>query len=75
MGEMKAAAKEMVKSSQMVALTERPKELVEQAVQKALANMRDLAEVVTKTQIETFIIISNRMMQDVEANHTLIQPR
>ena len=74
MEDMQAAAKEMVKSSQMAALTGQPKEFVEQAVQKALANMRELAEVATKTQTEAFAIISNRVIQDVKKMKTLLRP-
>lgn len=72
---MQAASEETAKGSQVVARTGQPKELVEQAVQKALVNMRELAEVVTKTQTEAFSIISNRVMQNVEEMKTLMQPR
>ena len=44
MEEAQAAAKEMVKGAPSGALTGQPKEFVGQAVQKALANMRELAE-------------------------------
>ncbi len=57
---MQTAAKEFVKGVQTVALTGQPKEFVEQAVQKPFANMRELADVATKTQTEAFTIISNR---------------
>jgi phasin family protein len=70
MEEAQAAAKEMVKG---FPLTGQPKECVEQAVQKAFANMRELAEVATKTQTEAFAIISNRAMQDVAEMKALMQ--
>jgi phasin family protein len=72
---VQTAAKEMVKGFQTVALAGQPKELVEQAVQKAFANMRELAEVATKTQTEALTIISNRAMQNVEEMKTLMQLR
>ena len=73
MEEAQAAAKEMVKGAPSGALTGQPKEFVGQAVQKALANMRELAEVAVKTQTEAFTIISKRVMQDVEEMKTLVQ--
>jgi phasin family protein len=75
MEEAQAAAKEMVKGSPSGALTGQPKEFVGQAVQKALANMRELAELAVKTQTEAFTIISKRVMQDVEEMKTLVQLR
>ena len=69
---MQTAAKEFVKGVQTVALTGQPKEFVEQAVQKPFANMRELADVATKTQTEAFTIISNRSMRDVEEMKTLM---
>jgi phasin family protein len=76
MEEVQTKAKEMVKGSQTAAPGGQPKELLEQAVQKALANMRELAELVIKTQTEAFTIISNRVTQDVEeVKKMLVQSR
>jgi phasin family protein len=75
MEEAQAAAKEMVKGAPSGALTGQPKEFVGQAVQKALANMRELAELAVKTQTEAFTIISKRVMQDVEEMKTLVRLR
>jgi phasin family protein len=75
MEEAQAAVREMVKGPQPVALTGQPTEFVGQAVQKALTNMRELAEVAVKTQTEAFTIISKRVMQDVEEMKTLMQLR
>jgi phasin family protein len=72
---MQTTAKEMVKGSQTATPGGQPKEVLEQAVQKALANMRELAELVVKTQTEAFSIISNRVVQDVKDMKTLVQSR
>lgn len=73
--EMQTLAKEMAKGGKPVALAGQPKEVVEQAVQKALANMRELAEVAVRTQTEAFTIISKRAMQNVEEMKKLMQPK
>ena len=75
MEEVQTAAKEIVQGAQSVVLTGQPKEFVGQAVQKALANMRELAEVAIKTQTEAFTIISKRVVQNVEEMKPLMQLR
>jgi phasin family protein len=75
MEEAQAAARETGKGTQSVALAGQLREFVGQAVQKALANMRELAEAAVKTQTEAFTIISKRVMQDVEEMKTLVQLR
>jgi phasin family protein len=75
MEEIQTAAQEMAKGSKPAALSGEPKELVGQAVKKALANMQELAEVAVKTQTEAFAIISKRAMQNVEDLKTLMRPK
>jgi phasin family protein len=74
MEEIQTTAKETVKGSETAALVGKPKEILEQAVQKALANMRELAELAIRTQTEAFTIISNRVTQDVEDVKRLVKP-
>jgi phasin family protein len=66
MQEMQTAASELAKGQKPAAFAGEPKELVEKAVQDALANMREMAEVAVKTQTEALGIISRRAMQNVE---------
>jgi phasin family protein len=50
-------------------------ELVQQGVQKALANMRQLAEAGYKAQADTFAVISKRVEENIQELKTLVQPK
>lgn len=50
-------------------------ELAQQSVQKAFANMRELAEMAQKSQTEAFKVISERAMQNIEEMKKLMQPK
>jgi phasin family protein len=73
--EMQTSVTEMVGGAKPVALAGHPAELVAQAIQKALSNMRELAEVAVKTQTEAFTIISKRAMENVDEMKALMRPK
>jgi len=73
--ELQTSVTETAGGAKPVALTGHPAELVEQAIQKALSNMRELAEVAVKTQTEAFTIISKRAMENVEEVKALMRPK
>jgi phasin family protein len=50
-------------------------ELVQQALQKALANMRELAEAGSKAQADTFAVVSKRVQENIQEVKALLQPK
>lgn len=50
-------------------------ELAQQAFGKALANMRELAEVASKSQSEAYAVISKRVQQSIQELTALMQPK
>jgi phasin family protein len=50
-------------------------ELVQQALQKALTNMRELAEAGYKAQADTLAVISRRVQENIQELKTLLQPK
>ena len=50
-------------------------EVVQQALQKAFANMRELAEVAYKSQSDAFAVISQRAQENIQELKTLLQPK
>ena len=73
--EMQTAVSETAGEAKPAALAGHLAELVEQAIQKALSNMRELAEVAVKTQTEAFTIISKRARENVEEMKVLMRPK
>jgi phasin family protein len=50
-------------------------EVVQQAVQKAFANMRELAEAAYKSQSDTFTVVNQRVQENMQELKTLLQPK
>jgi len=50
-------------------------DFVQQALQKALANMRELAEAGYKAQADTFAVVSRRVQENIQELKTLLQPK
>jgi phasin family protein len=73
--EIQTSVTETARGTKPVALAGHPAELAEQAIQKALSNMRKMAEVAVKTQTEAFTIISKRAMENVEEMKALMRPK
>jgi len=71
--EVQTSVTETAGGAKPVAVAGNLGELVEQAVQKALSNMQELAEVAVKTQTEAFTIISKRAMENVEEMKALMR--
>jgi phasin family protein len=51
------------------------RELVNQAVQKAFANMRELADVAYRSQSEAAAVVSRRVQENIEELKTLVQAK
>jgi phasin family protein len=75
MEEMQASAKGMAAGGNPMANAGKQGEVAQQAVQKAFANMRELAEMARKSQTEAFTIINQRAMQNIEDMKKLMQPK
>ena len=50
-------------------------EAVQQALQKAFANMRELAELAYKSQSDAFAVVSQRVQENMQEMKTLLQPK
>ena len=72
---MQASATGMTAGDNPLANAGKQGELAQQSVQKAFANMRELAEMACKSQTEAFTVISQRAMQNIEEMKKLMQPK
>ena len=52
-----------------------PGELIQQAFQRALANMRELAEMAGKSQAQAIEVVSKRVQENIEETKKLLQPK
>ena len=52
-----------------------PGELVQQAFQKALANMRELAEMAGRSQAQAMEVVGKRVQENIEETKKLLQPK
>ena len=68
MEEMQASAKGMTTGGDPLANAGKQGELAQQAVQKAFANMRELAEMAQKSQTEAFTTISQRASSAISSS-------
>ena len=50
-------------------------ELIQHAIKGAVTNMRELAEAGTKTQADSFAVISKRVQENMHELTTLLQPK
>jgi len=50
-------------------------ELIQQALQKALTDMQDLANMTYRTQSESFTVVSKRVAEHLDELKTLLQPK
>jgi phasin family protein len=75
MEEIQVSAKEMSAGGNPLANAGKQAELAQQAVQKALAHMREMAEMTRKSQTEAFTTISQRALQNIEDMKKLMQPK
>jgi phasin family protein len=73
--EMQTSVTETAGGAEPVAFADHLTKLVEHAIETALSNMRELAEVPVKAQIEALTIISKRAMEHVEEMKALMRPK
>ncbi|MDQ2695496.1 MAG: phasin family protein [Pseudomonadota bacterium] len=66
MAEVSAAAQEIARAGDAQAMSAKQAELVRQAFEKAIANMRELAEMVTKSNQQAFELINKRVAESLE---------
>ena len=69
------AAKEMSSAESPQDLTQKETELAREAFEKALANMRELAELVGKSNSETFEVMNNRFNESLKELTNLIKAK
>ena len=66
MAEVSSAAQQIASAGDPQAMSAKQAELVRQAFEKAIANMRELAEMVTKSNQEAFQLINQRVAESLE---------
>lgn len=66
MNEVSAAAQQVASAGDPQQMSAKQSELIRQAFEKALANMRELAEMVNKSNTEAFDIINKRVSESIE---------
>ena len=69
------AAMQGLAGGQTAASAGNPGELIQQAFQKALSNMRELAEMAGKSQAQAMEIVSKRVQENIEDAKKLMQPK
>ena len=52
-----------------------PGELIQQAFQKALANMKELAEMAGKSQAQAMQVVGKRVQENIEETKKFLQPK
>ena len=75
MAEWQAATKDMMSAQSPVAGAAKQAELGQQTFQKALANMRELAEMATKSQTEAWAVVNRRFHENLEELKQLMHPK
>src|SRR2546426_2767542 len=75
MAEWQAATQQMMSAQNPNAGAAKQAELGKQALEKALANMRELAEMATKSQTQAWEIVNRRFHENLEELKQLMQPK
>jgi phasin family protein len=75
MEEVQAAAKDMAAGGKSMGAGSMPADFAQQAFHKAFENMRELAEMATKSQKEAIEVISKRALQNVEEMKKMMRPK
>jgi phasin family protein len=73
--ELQSLMQQLTQSGSAAEKTAKTSEVVQQALQKALANMKELAEAGYKAQADTFAVISRRVQENIQEVKTLLQPK
>ncbi len=75
MTEVQAAAQELSKAGDAKTMTAKQAELVKSAFEKALANMRELAEMVASSNTEAFDVINKRFAESLNEVKGLVSKK
>ena len=75
MAEWQAATQDMMGAQSPTAGAAKKAELGKQALERALANMRELAEMATKSQSQAWAVINTRFHENLEELKKLGQPK
>ena len=75
MTEWQVAANDMMRAQSPEAGAAKQAELGKQAFEKALANMRELAEMATKSQTQAWEVVNRRFHENLEELKRLMQPK
>lgn len=73
MDELQSLVKQLTTSGSATSAS--TSEAVQQALQKAFANMRELAEAAYKSQSDAFAVVSQRVQENMQEVKTLLQPK
>lgn len=69
------AAMQNLSAGQPAASAGNQGELIQQALHKALANMRELAELAGRSQAQAMEVVSKRVQENIEETRKLLQPK
>ena len=75
MAEWQAATQQMMSGQTPSAGAAKQAELGKQALEKALANMRELAEMATKSQTQAWEVVNQRFHENLEELKQLMRPK
>ncbi|MDG4597950.1 MAG: phasin family protein [Candidatus Contendobacter sp.] len=75
MGEVSSIAQQLSAAGNPQEMTTKQAELARKAFEQALANMRELAEMVSKSNTEAFAIINKRVTESLQELKSLVTPK
>ncbi len=75
MNEVSSVAQQLASAGNPQEMTAKQAELVRKAFEQALANMRELAEMVSKSNTEAFAIINKRVTESMQELKGLVTPK
>ncbi|MDS4029502.1 MAG: phasin family protein [Candidatus Contendobacter sp.] len=75
MNEVSSIAQQLSAAGNPQEMTTKQAELARKAFEQALANMRELAEMVSKSNTEAFAIINQRVTESLQELKTLVTPK
>jgi len=75
MNEVSSVAQQLAGAGNPQEMTAKQAELVRKAFEQALANMRELAEMVSKSNTEAFAIINKRVTESMQELKGLVTPK
>jgi len=73
--QLQSLVQQATQSGSATEISAKTGELVQQALHKALENMRELAEAGYKAQSDTFAVITKRVQENIQELQALLQPK